>query len=85
MRRLPTPRTIDRHVFFSVLTENEREAVRKMAISHGINFGDVRSLKLSRRTVVYTIFKTNDDDRRYVDDGTGEVAVRTVGHKIKQD
>lgn len=85
LRHLPTPRTIDRYVFFSVLTESEREAVRKMMISHSIDIGDVRLFDLRRGTVVYTLFKTNDDGQRYVDDGTGEVAVRTERHKIKQD
>ena len=85
LKNLPTTRSpIDHSMFVHVLTDSEREAVRELMISHGMNIGDVRSLELHRRDAVYTIYRTLDDGGfRYVDAETGEVAVRTERHKIK--
>lgn len=83
MSDLPRLGTIDRQTFLNILTDSEREAVREMMISHGINIGEVRSFDLRRRTVIYTLYTPNDDGHRYLDADTGEAAVRTVRHKIK--
>ena len=83
MRNLPTTHsTIDHQVFMHVLTESEQNAVRKLMISHDVNINVIASLKLSRRIAVYTVYKTDRNGRRYVDDETGEVAVRTVRHVV---
>ena len=84
MKNLPTTRsTIDLQFFVHVLTKNEQNAVRKLMINHDININVVASLKLSRGVAIYTVYETDSNGYRYVDDETGEIAVRTVRHKIK--
>ena len=83
MRDLPIG-TISRHVFVSVFTERQREVARVMMVRHSIDIGEVKSFDIHRRDVVYTLYVSNDDGYRYLDAASGEVAVRTVRHKIKQ-
>ena len=81
---LPTTHsTITPQTFFKELTDSEREALRERMIADSIDISEVALIEIKRNNVVYTLYRNNSANRRYVDEETGGVAVRTVRHKIK--
>ena len=80
---LPTTHsTITPQTSFGELTDSEREALRERMIADSIDISEVALIEIKRNNVVYTLYRNNSANRRYVDEETGRVAVRTERHRF---